>query len=111
MCCTSSVNQLTPAQFAEVIENPEVVILDVRTPTEFEAGHIDGAINLDIHSHEFQVQISVLDKAGHYAVYCRSGNRSSYACQDMADIGLTNIDHLENGIIAWVDKNYPVIQS
>jgi rhodanese-related sulfurtransferase len=104
-------NQMTPAQFADAIEDPEVIILDVRTPAEYVAGHIDGAINFDIHSHEFQVQLSILDKQAHYAVYCRSGNRSSYACQDMLDIGITNIDHLENGIIAWVDKNYPVIHS
>ena len=104
-------NQLTPAQFAEVIEIPDVVILDVRTPAEFEEGHIDGAINIDIHSHEFSVQISVLNKDAHYAVYCRSGNRSSYACQDMQDLGITNIDHLEHGIISWTDKNYPLVQS
>jgi len=103
-------NQCTPAHFAEVIEDPSVTILDVRTAQEYEAGYIEGAINMDIQSHDFADRLKALDKSGHYAVYCRSGNRSSYACQDLMDLGITMIDHLEHGIIAWTDKNYPVVQ-
>ena len=99
---------MTPAQFAEVIEDPSVIILDVRTAQEFETGFIEGAINIDIQSHDYADRIAALDKSAHYAVYCRSGNRSSYACQDLKELGITQIDHLEHGIIAWTDKNYPV---
>ena len=103
-------NQCTPAQFAEVIESPDVVILDVRTAHEFEAAHIDGAILIDIQSPEYASRIAELDKTARYAVYCRSGNRSTYACQDLQDLGVTRIEHLQNGIIEWMDRNYPVNQ-
>jgi rhodanese-related sulfurtransferase len=103
-------NQMTPAQFAEAIENPEIIVLDVRTPQEYESAHIEGAILIDIQNPDFAQRIAQLDKSAHYAVYCRSGNRSSYACQDLSELGITKIEHLEHGIMAWIDKNYPVNQ-
>lgn len=67
------------------------VVIDVRTPAEFAAGHLDGAVNIDVQSSDFEAQVSALDPAGSYYVYCRSGNRSAQAIDRMAALGFTDL--------------------
>lgn len=68
-----------------------VVIIDVRTPAEFAGGHLEGAVNIDVQSADFEAQISALDPNGTYYVYCRSGNRSGQAIDRMAALGFTDL--------------------
>lgn len=65
----------------------DTVIIDVRTPAEFEAGHLEGAINIDVQSPDFAAQMMELDPNGEYYVYCRSGNRSAAAISWMNQMG------------------------
>lgn len=67
------------------------VIIDVRTPAEFAAGHLQGAINIDIQSPEFHDRIAALPVDGRYVIYCRSGNRSRQAVAVMTGAGFTNL--------------------
>lgn len=69
----------------------ETVIIDVRTPAEFSSGHLEGAVNIDVQSPDFDSQISALDPAGSYYVYCRSGNRSAQAIDRMSALGFTDL--------------------
>ncbi len=89
------------AAFATAMTTPAVTLLDVRTPAEFAAGHLPGAINLDVQSATFATDLATLDPEGNYAVYCRSGNRSRAAMQTMASAGYANTVGLEGGIGAW----------
>ncbi len=83
---------LSACQSAEPIElGADAVIIDVRTPEEYSAGHLDGAINIDVQSPEFAEQIMALDKDGEYFVYCRSGNRSGQAIAQMAQMGFSEM--------------------
>ena len=91
-------------KFAEKIAEPDVVVLDVRTPEEFSSGHIPNAINIDIYSDYFRTDISALDKSKSYAVYCRSGKRSVDASSEMDLTGFKNTFNLTGGIIEWVDS-------
>lgn len=63
------------------------VVIDVRTPSEFASGHLDGAINIDVQSADFDARMSELDPQGSYFVYCRSGNRSAQAIERMSGLG------------------------
>ena len=83
---------LDAPKFAEKIAEPDVVVLDVRTPEEFKSGHIPNAINIDIYSDYFRADISALDKSKSYAVYCRSGKRSVDASSEMDLTGFKNRD-------------------
>jgi rhodanese-related sulfurtransferase len=67
-------------------------VIDVRTPAEFAAGHVEGAVNYDVQSPQFAAQIATLDPGGEYLVYCRSGNRSQAAAAQMESAGLTVTD-------------------
>lgn len=67
------------------------VIVDVRTPSEYAAGHLDGAINVDVQSATFDTDISALPLDGAYVVYCASGNRSAAAVARMSDLGFTGL--------------------
>ena len=96
--------------FAAVVASPGVQIIDVRTPEEFAAGHIEGAVNYNVQGPEFLDQIATLDPAGTYAVYCRSGNRSQPAVAAMSAAGINGIYELESGIVGWEGAGLPTVQ-
>lgn len=79
--------------------DPATVVIDVRTPAEFASGHLEGAVNIDVQSADFDARISELDADGTYFVYCRSGNRSGQAIARMQSLGfgdMTNGGGVEN---------------
>lgn len=95
---------LTPQQAKLRIEqNPAIVILDVRTQEEFDAGHIPDAVLLPvdlIEAKSAEVAKVLPDKDAEILVYCRSGKRAHRASQALADMGYTNIEHI-GGIMDW----------
>jgi rhodanese-related sulfurtransferase len=101
---------MTAKEFADLVAQPGVVVLDVRTPAEFAAGHLQGARNINVEAADFGAQIGALPKDATYAVYCRSGNRSATALSRMQDAGLTRAAHLVGGIGAWQSAGYPVVR-
>lgn len=66
----------------------DTVVVDVRTPSEYAGGHLDGSINIDLQSPDFGSAISELDPDDEYVVYCQSGNRSAQAAAAMEAAGL-----------------------
>lgn len=95
-------------EFAELIADPNVVFLDVRTADEFNEGHIKGAINLDQFKSDFiELAKQQLPKEKTIAVYCRSGRRSAHAAGLLAKEGYRSVN-LVGGIIAWTKENMPV---
>jgi len=75
----------------EMIESGERTVIDVRTPAEFDAGHVVGALNIDVNGPDFSDRIAELDADDPYLVYCRSGNRSAIAASQMEDAGFKDI--------------------
>jgi len=98
---TGAVSTMNVNDFAKKISDTSIVLLDVRTPGEFAAGHIAGATNIDFESGTFESDIQKLDKSKSYAVYCRSGNRSGQATALMAKDGFKTIFNLDGGLINW----------
>ncbi len=90
---------------------PGVTVIDVRTPAEFAAGHVDGAVNIDVQSPAFATQIATLDQAQPYALYCRSGNRSAAAMDQMTSAGFTDVTNLDGGLTDLANAGAPVVQS
>lgn len=91
----------------EKSDDPNFRIIDVRTPDEYNTGHVEGAINIDFNSDTFRDRLEKLDRSGEYLVYCRSGNRSSGAVKIMEELGFTMIYHMNGGIIDWSAEGLP----
>lgn len=90
-CGGSGSTVTTPSADKAVAMIDSRVVIDVRTPAEYSAGHIAGAQNIDVEAAGFDQEIATLDKTAKYFVYCRSGRRSAIAAQKMADAGFTDI--------------------
>jgi len=73
---------------------PNSIVIDVRTPEEFDSGHLAGALNINWEGAEFMQAVDALDKSANYVIYCRSGNRAGQAIDMMASMGFTNLTNL-----------------
>lgn len=89
-------------------KSENALLLDVRTPQEFEERHLANAVNIDINGENFEGQIDKLDKNKTVFVYCLSGGRSTTAAAALAKKGFKNIYNLEGGILAWVNAGNPI---
>ena len=96
-------SNLTQQQWTELlIGDKNAVILDVRSPEEFNSGKIPSSINIDIYKGQgFIYLVDELDKAKNFYVYCRSGARSDQACSVMNQMGIQNAYNLLGGIMEW----------
>lgn len=88
--------------------NQKFIILDVRTPGEFQQGHLKGAINLDINSPETKPTIEKMDRDASYIVYCRTKNRSGVITNFMMESGFKNVWQMTDGIVGWNANNLPL---
>ncbi|MDH5481798.1 MAG: right-handed parallel beta-helix repeat-containing protein [Candidatus Bathyarchaeota archaeon] len=86
--------------------NPSLVILDVRTQSEYDEGHIRNA-KLIPHT-ELVGRLNELNEADAILVYCRTGVRSSIASQILVDNGFSNVYNMLEGITAWISEGYPI---
>ncbi len=99
---TDAVTEVQPAEAAKTLTaEPDITILDVRTPAEFAGGHLPGAVNIDVEGGTFDQQVAALPKDDTYLVYCHSGNRSGVATEAMAKAGFTHLLDLQGGVTAW----------
>lgn len=98
------------AQFEALLnDTKDIQLVDVRTPSEYDEGHIADAQNIDWFDKNFMTQVSQsLDKNKPVAVYCRSGKRSAAAATRLTGAGYKVIN-LEGGILAWLKDNKPVV--
>ena len=107
-CGQQSYENVDVNQFAEMISDTNVVLIDVRTDSEYNEGHLANALNLDQAQDDFieksKAALSI-DKT--IAVYCRSGRRSANAAEKLAIEGYRCVN-LNGGIIAWKDAGKPV---
>lgn len=85
------------------------ILIDVRSPEEFAAGHIEGAINLDYESGTLEAELSTLDKNAVYMVYCHSGRRSALATTLMTEAGFTDVIDLGGIDAAAISTDLPII--
>lgn len=102
------IQTVNPQQFKKLLLLDEIQLVDVRTSEEFNAGHIEDAINIDVNQSNFKTKVSRLDKSKPVLVYCRSGKRSDNAAEILKEMGFTKIVALEGGMISWEAANLPI---
>lgn len=110
-CAASDIPSITPAEFREAVaSDATAVVLDVRTPEEYDAGHLRDAVNLDyLNSGAFRNGIDELSPEHTYYVYCRSGRRSLSAAELMQKKGLNVVD-MSGGILRWEQEGLPTVK-
>jgi|TARA_B100001059_G_scaffold126806_1_gene126776 rhodanese-related sulfurtransferase len=93
--------ELVGVEFSKELIKKQIKIIDVRTPKEFNQGHIENAININFKSSNFIKSISKLNKDTSFLIYCKSGNRSGKAAKIFDSIGFYKIYDLKGGYINW----------
>lgn len=97
-------------EFQELVADEGMQLLDVRTPDEYDEGHIAGAVLVNVNDSDFVEQAaSVLDKQRPVAVYCRSGRRSARAASLLTEQGY-QVTNLAGGVMAWRDAGKTLIK-
>jgi len=81
-------------------------VLDVRTPDEYAAGYVPGAVNIP--HDQLASRLAEVPKDREVVVYCRSGRRSEIAGQVLAEHGYTKLEHLQGDMIGWQEAKRPV---
>ena len=93
---------------AELAANPKVLLLDVRTPGEYQGAHIDGSINIPLDQVHSNLPRIAGTAHGRMVVICQSGGRATEAARTLADAGLTDLAVLDQGMNAWVATGAPI---
>lgn len=109
---TTSYQLVDVTNFELAINQPQnIQLIDVRTPEEYEEGHIDDAININWNAVDFEQQITNLDKNEPIYLYCLSGGRSKKASDKLVELGFTNVIELEGGYMNWSKTHQPTGQN
>lgn len=96
-----SITVLSANEFKSQVEGKNVQLIDVRTPREFNSGHIKGAKNIDFFSGRFNVEFIKLNKDKPVYVYCRSGSRSRQTAKKLSNMEFKEIYDLKGGILNY----------
>lgn len=102
----ASLNTLDGGNFDQLKNQDSVIVLDVRTPAEWESGVIEGVDQFaDINNPgAFEESIKNLNPEFTYLIYCRSGSRSAMAGQELIARGFKKVNHLGGGIMGYKGK-------
>lgn len=97
----STVKVLSQQEFKEKVIGKDVQLVDVRTPSEYKAGKIDDAINIDYMAADFKAKMAKLDKSKPVYIYCQAGGRSASAAKILAEMGFKKVFDLSGGYGAY----------
>ncbi|NMR36087.1 redoxin domain-containing protein [Chryseobacterium aquaticum] len=103
---------LPATEFSEKLsKTKDAQLIDVRTPGEFQNGHLKNAMNIDWKADDFADKAATLDKDKPVFVYCMSGPRSSAAAEKLQEMGFKNVYEMQGGMMKWRNANLPEIKA
>ena len=104
----SRIEEVDPAAVREQVGNGAVIV-DVREPEEWSAGHIPGAVHVPKSYLESRIEGAVPDHEKHVVLYCASGNRSVWAARTLIDdLGYEHVESMTGGFTLWKDRGYEI---
>ena len=107
----ADVKKLTLGEFDKARQEKGVIVLDVRSATEFAHGHIAGAVSIPISgpgADDFEKRVSAIDRDKPILVHCLRGTRSAKAIEKMKSMGFTNLADFAGGYSSWTQAGKPV---
>ena len=99
---------VTPKELAQ--KQDDIVLIDVRTPREFDQGHLENSVNINIAGKSFREEVGKLDRSEPIYVYCKVGGRSAKAASILREMGFEEVYDLEGGIQNWKRKGLEVVK-
>lgn len=92
---------ISARKFKRLAKKENTIVIDVRTPEEYNAGHIPDALLVDFKKDDFANKVQALDKSKRYLLYCRTGKRSAQAVAIFRRHGFQKVYHLKGGTEDW----------
>ena len=95
-------------------QHENAVLLDVRTPAEYNMSHIPGAMNLNVQNDDFESMVAGLDKNKTDLVQCTknpANGRSARALDTLQELGFKSLYSIEGGYVAWRDAELPLTEA
>ncbi len=89
-------------------DNGGVVVLDLRTPGEYDEGHIAGSVHISYFADDFKKKLSSLDRNKTYLLYCKSGRVCPKVIKRMKKLGFKEAHKISGGLKEWKARNLPV---
>ena len=105
------IKQISADDVRNSLGDSSIMIIDVRTSSEFSKGSIQGSINIPVNEINEKIKSLVSDKNKRIYLYCLSGSRSDAAASILTDLGYTNAYSMTSGLLMWRFKKYEVISS
>jgi rhodanese-related sulfurtransferase len=107
----SDIPEISQQELLNVLNEPNnnIVLLDVRTEAEYNAGHLAGAINISHDTIKENLALLAQYKESDVVVYCRSGRRAVVAIDVLTKNGFSNLQHLTGDMNGWLEAKLPVI--
>jgi len=103
----TSIKHISGSEFLELSDDFEII--DVRTKSEYEAGFIENALNIDFFSETFESDVLSLNKNSKIILYCRTNNRSTKTANLLKKNGFKDINVIEGGITDWVKNGNDIV--
>jgi rhodanese-related sulfurtransferase len=101
---------LSPQELVNLVNREGAVVVDVRDPKEFEAGHIVGALNIPLAALDKRMTEIQKHKSKPIALVCRMGQTSGAAGTTLRKHGFENVVRLSGGMVEWRNQNLPVVK-
>lgn len=105
---SEAIELITAAEMKEISKIEGIQLVDVRTPNEYNEGHLPNALNIDFLDKNFEINIQQLDKTKPVIVYCQRGSRSAKCASQLIANGFVKIYDLDNGFSKWKSSGLEV---
>ena len=103
------VEEIEPFEAAQEIEGGDVILIDTREPHEYQEAHLEDGKLVPPGLLRDEIAAAAPDKSARTIIYCRSGNRSYKAAEQLEALGYTDVASMAGGILAWQEQGLPVI--
>jgi sulfur-carrier protein adenylyltransferase/sulfurtransferase len=106
---TQQIEEIEPFEAVQEIEGGDVVLIDTREPHEYQEAHLENGKLVPPGLLGDEISAAAPDKSARTILYCRSGNRSYKAAEQMQALGYENVASMAGGILAWQEQGLPVV--
>src|SRR5919112_2664423 len=104
-----AIEEIEPFEAAEEINGGDVVLIDTREPHEYQEAHLEGGKLMPPGLLADEIAAAAPDKSARTIIYCRSGNRSYKAAEQLQALGYEDVASMAGGILAWQEQGLPVV--